>query len=65
MLFEVNVLLVHEASLLYCAQIALQSWFQRNYTSIVAMFEDRFELWTIERHFNMEGAMHIGDVSNK
>lgn len=33
---------------LYCAQIALQSWFQRNYTSVVSVFEDRFTLWTIE-----------------
>lgn len=37
-------------------QIALQSWFQRNYTSVVAMFEDRFELWTIERLSSSEGA---------
>lgn len=29
-------------------EIALQSWFQRNYTSVVSMFEDRFTLWTIE-----------------
>lgn len=41
-------------------EIALQSWFQRNFTSVVAMFEDRFELWTIERLSNMEGATHIG-----
>jgi hypothetical protein len=41
-------------------QIALQSWFQRNYTSVVAMFEDRFELWTIERLSNFVGATQIG-----
>jgi len=41
-------------------QIALQSWFQRNYTSVVAMFEDRFELWTIERLSNMERSVQIG-----
>lgn len=34
----------------------MQSWFQRNYTSVVAMFEDRFELWTIERLSSMEEA---------
>ena len=42
-------------------QIALQSWFERNFTSVVAMFEDRFELWTIERLSNFEGAPQIGN----
>ncbi|KAG0598296.1 hypothetical protein M758_12G062200 [Ceratodon purpureus] len=41
-------------------EIALQSWFQRNYMSVVAMFEDRFELWTIERLPNSEGATQMG-----
>lgn len=41
-------------------EIALQSWFQRNFTSVVAMFEDRFELWTIERLSNFVGATQIG-----
>lgn len=50
----------HYANLFYLsfAQIELQSWFQRNYTSVVAMFEDRFTLWTIESapNPNMDGA---------
>lgn len=33
-------------------QVALRSWLQQNFSSVVAMFEDRFELWTIQRLYN-------------
>lgn len=33
-------------------QVALRSWLQQNFSSVVAMFEDRFELWTIQRLCN-------------
>lgn len=29
-------------------QVALNGWLQKNFSSVVAMFEDRFELWTIQ-----------------
>lgn len=41
------------------AQIALRGWFQRNFTSVAAMFEDRFELWTIDTLRDSEVATPI------
>ncbi|XP_024364560.1 uncharacterized protein [Physcomitrium patens] len=40
-------------------EIALRGWFQRNFTSVAAMFEDRFELWTIDTLRDSEVATPI------
>lgn len=47
------------------AQVALRGWLQQNFSSVVAMFEDRYELWTIQKRPITEGTTTKGGRSKE
>lgn len=45
----VPVIADHILFILFALQVALNGWLNLNFTSVAAMFEDRFDLWTLQR----------------